>query len=62
MILKRVFANIVFRKILFDYMVKTEVFKFEYTKMSLFPSDAKCHILHCYSTNKFSEDNSLLNV
>ena len=43
-------------QILFDYMVKTEVFKFEYTKMSLFPSDAKCHILHCYSTNKFSEE------
>ena len=43
-------------QIVFDFLVRTAEFSPIYNKMALFPSDAKCHILHRYAANKFSEN------
>ena len=43
-------------QIVFDYLVRTTEFFPIYNKMASLPSDAKCHILHRYAANKFSEN------
>lgn len=43
-------------QIIFDYLARTDKFSPIYNKLAVFPSDAKCHILHRYAANKFSEN------